>query len=253
VIRITRTEPAPGALAAGDALVQAMHEAFAARPGVAGTKAEPFEFDRDIYGDPEVKQALAAMQHGKCGYCEGDFAAFSYGDTEHQRPKAYSQQATGSPTIRPGYYWLAYDWLNLVLSCELCNRARKRNLFPLRNPAARARTPELIADEDPLLLDPTGTVDPRQHIRFQQAVPTGLTDVGRTTIDCLALDRIALTAARLRHYRRAAALATLMGLAARPGADAELQAAGAEAAVELEEMVKPAEPFSAMILDFLGR
>lgn len=245
--------PAPGPLAAGAPLVQAMHDAVAARPGVAGTKAEPFAFDQAIYGDPAVKRVLIDMQNGKCAYCEGDFSAFSYGDTEHQRPKAYSQQAVGGPTIRPGYYWLAYDWANLVLSCELCNRSRKRNLFPLLNPATRARAPAQLGSEDPLLLDPTGAVDPRQHIRFQQALPTGLTDIGRTTIECLSLDRIPLTAARLRHYRRAEALALLVTLAARPGVDPDLEAAGRDAATQLDEMTQATEPFSAMILDFLGR
>jgi hypothetical protein len=38
-----------------------------------------------------------------------------------------------------GYWWLAYDLNNYLLSCSLCNRVRKRDRFPLR-PGARLRT-----------------------------------------------------------------------------------------------------------------
>lgn len=230
-----------------------MHQAVQERPGVAGTKDELFSFDDSIYGAAQVKIALIAMQHGKCAYCEGDFLAFSYGDTEHQRPKAFSQQAAGAPIIRPGYYWLAYDWLNLVLSCERCNRSRKRNLFPLRNPGARATAPAGVAAEQPLLLDPTGEDDPRDHIRFERNVPIGRTDIGEMTIRCLNLDRIELNGARLRHLRLVIALDQLARAGLRPGADADSQADGVAAAVELDRMGLESEPFSAMVLDFLGR
>ena len=253
MIRIERTAPAPTDLRAGDALVQAMHQAVSDRPGVAGGKDEPFTFDNKIYGATPVKDALIAMQHGKCAYCEGDFRAFSYGDTEHQRPKAYSQQNVGAPTIRPGYYWLAYDWTNPVLSCERCNRSRKKNLFPLRNPDARATTPEAVANEEPLLLDPTGDEDPRAHIRFENSVPTGLSEIGWTTIECLNLDRIELNGVRWRYFRHVTALQKLVRAGLLPGASAEAQADGHDAAAELEVMAQAQEPFSAMVLDTLGR
>lgn len=233
--------------------MQAMHQAVQDRPGVAGGTDEPFEFESKIYGAVQVKDALIAMQHGKCAYCEGDFRAFSYGDTEHQRPKAYSQQNVGAPTIRPGYYWLAYDWSNLVLSCERCNRSRKRNLFPLGNPGARAMTPEAVANEEPLLLDPTGEVDPRTQIRFENGVPTGLSEIGWTTIECLNLDRIELNGHRWRHLRHITALQKLVRAGLLPDAGAEAKADGADAAAELEVMVQANEPFSAMVLDALGR
>lgn len=253
MIRIQRTLPAPAALQAGEALVQAMHQAVEDRPGVAGGKDEPFEFDNKVYGAAQVKDALIAMQHGKCAYCEGDFRAFSYGDTEHQRPKAYSQQDVGEPTIRPGYYWLAYTWSNLVLSCERCNRSRKKNLFPLSNPDARATTPDAVANEQPLLVDPTGEEDPRAHIRFENNVPTGVSEIGWTTIECLDLDRIELNGVRLRHLHHVRALQKLVRAGLLPEASPEAQADGADAAAELEQMVQAHEPFSAMVLDALGR
>ena len=253
MIKIQRSIPAPEALQAGEALVLAMHQAVRDRPVVAGTSAEKFEFDSKIYGAEEVKTALIAMQHEKCAYCEGTFLAFSYGDIEHYRPKGYSQQAKGTRTIRPGYYWLAYDWLNLLFSCERCNRQRKRNLFPLLDPAARARTPDGVAAEHPLLLDPAGDEDPRDHIRFEGNVPTARTDVGAMTIQCLDLDRVELSGERLEWLKKASSLQKLVRAGQRRGADAETQADGEDAAAELEIMAQSNKRFSAMVLDLLGR
>ena len=219
MIRIRRSMPAPAALQAGAALVNIMHRAVAERPGVAGGKNEPFTFDDGIVGHPTVKAALIAMQHKKCAYCEGDLQAFGYGETEHHRPKGYSQQAVGRPTIRPGYYWLAYDWLNLLFSCERCNKMRKRNVFPLRNPAARARTPPDVANEEPLLLDPSGGADPRAHICFKSDFPTARTDIGEQSIRWFALDRDELSGARARHLGHVDALTRLIRAAERPGAN----------------------------------
>ncbi len=249
MIRIARTIAAPGVLAQGEASVQGMHNERQAKPDVAGTKAEPFKFDDKIYGDQDVKNALKTLQHEKCAYCEGDFLAFCYGDIEHYRPKGYSQQRIGGATIRPGYYWLAYDWDNLLLSCELCNRARKRNVFPLRDPANRADTPEKIAQEDPLILDPSGPDDPRDHIRFVGNVPEAITDAGEQTIALLGLDRPKLNGLRLVQLGYAKALRTIVRFAARPGADAELIAEAVEAEAELLILQAAHSPFSAMVCD----
>lgn len=249
MIRIARTIAAPGVLAQGEASVQEMHEARQAEPGVAGTKAMPFKFDDKIYGHQDVKDALKALQHEKCAYCEGDFLAFCYGDIEHYRPKAYSQQRPGGATIRPGYYWLAYAWDNLLLSCELCNRARKRNVFPVREPAKRADTPERIAQEEPLILDPSGPDDPRDHIRFVGNVPQAITDAGEQTIALLGLDRPKLNGLRLGQLGYAKALRTIVRSAARPGADAELIADAVEAEAELLILQAEHSPFSAMVRD----
>jgi len=255
VIRINRKLPAPAVLANGTALIAAMDAALLADPVDAGSAKAPFEFTNGIYGDKTVKDALKEMQHGKCAYCEGDFLAFCYGDVEHYRPKGFSQQAKGSRKTYPGYYWLAYDWSNLVLSCELCNRARKRNLFPLRNPGVRAKAPQHLAHEEPLLLDPAGAIDPREHIRFNANVPEACSDsdMGAASIDLYGLDRLKLNGLRLERLGHAKALAIIADHGARAGARAELQAEGALADAKLKEFVDPKAPFSAMVLDFLDR
>ena len=253
MIRIVRPAQTPAALEAGAALVTAMHNAVALRPGVAGTRAELFTFANTIYSERTVKQALKDMQHEKCSFCEGKFAAFCYGDVEHYRPKAYSQQRRGGATTRPGYYWLAYTWSNLTVSCEPCNRKRKGNVFPLRDQARRATTSSGIAGEDPLLLDPTGAKDPRAHIRFKANVPDWLTDVGRCSIDLLALDRIELSGARAEHLSRVRMLDKVTKLGGKPDAPQDVRDLADEAAAELDTLCNGAAQFSAMTCDFLDR
>lgn len=255
MIRIVRPPASPEVLAALEPGVQEIADIVAKieLDCQAGHIGSTFEFKGGIYGHKAVKDALIAFQQEKCAYCEGKFSAFSYGDTEHYRPKAYSQQRIGGPTIRPGYFWLAYQWNNLAYSCEKCNRSRKRNVFPLLEPTSRARTPaDNVDDEDPLLLDPTGPLDPAEHIHFNGAVPEGLTDVGRTTIELYHLARIPLNAARLAHLKMVNALCDLVTLAAQANASALAQQYGAAAEAELGRMTLSNAVFSAMTRDYLS-
>src|SRR5678816_2042760 len=117
---------------------------------------EPPRFDRAVYGADEVKQALSSAQYDKCCFCECKLSHAQFGDVEHFRPKARAQQdAAATPTN--GYYWLAYVWENLYLSCEVCNRRHKRGLFPLLNPERRVvshhRSTALAAGR-PVFIDP---------------------------------------------------------------------------------------------------
>ena len=99
-----------------------------------------FEFDSGLYAAKSVKNALLRAQHGKCCFCESKVAHISYGDVEHYRPKAGYRQSPDDPLGRPGYYWLAYDWSNLLFCCQLCNQRFKRSLFPLADSVYRACT-----------------------------------------------------------------------------------------------------------------
>lgn len=238
-------------MVAGVAATAAMHQAVAADPTKAGHPSGAFEFDSAIYGHKSVKEALWAAQNDKCAYCEGTFRAFGYGDVEHYRPKGYSQQARGGRKSYPGYYWLAYRWENLLVSCEPCNRARKRNLFPLRDPARRARNDAGLAQEQPLLIDPAGPGDPRDHIKFRDAAPEANTDVGRASIEAYFLDRPYLTAERAKHLREVINLKRIVDLAAQAN-DLELKKFALEVQTQLHEFVRPDAKFSAMTRDYLG-
>jgi hypothetical protein len=118
------------------------------------------------------------------------------------RPKGGFKQRPEDTLGRPGYYWLAYDWGNLFCSCQLCNQRFKRNLFPLRDPARRARSHRHdLGKESPLLLDPAN--DPSRHLGFRKeiAYPVGGSLQGQTTIDILGLNRPELVEVRLDRLR----------------------------------------------------
>jgi uncharacterized protein (TIGR02646 family) len=174
---------------------------YDAEPAAYQTGAKRFNFDERIYGAASVKAKLKADQHDKCCFCEAIFDANVAGDVEHYRPKGRVETSGGS--FRPGYYWLAYDWTNLHYACPDCNQYRKRDRFPLTDEAHRARDHHGdVAAETPLLLDPAGAENPRDHIVFRGEVPIGQTPLGKCTIHILSLDRVALSRARLRHLRR---------------------------------------------------
>jgi uncharacterized protein (TIGR02646 family) len=162
-----------------------------------------FSFDAKIYGHKTVKEALIKAQHGKCFLCESKITHISHGDVEHFRPKAAYRQSA-SDTLHTGYYWLAYEWSNLFLACQLCNQVFKKNLFPLSNPTARATShKKSLNKEKPLYLDPS-VDDPEQHISFRREVPfpVGSSARGKATITDLGLERLKLNERRLEHYER---------------------------------------------------
>lgn len=148
-----------------------------------------FEFDRAIYGGDAVKGALSKAQHEKCAFCESKITHVQYGDVEHFRPKKGFLR--GGALIRPGYYWLAYDWDNLLLACQICNQRHKRNAFPLLRGSRRARSHlGSIANEKPKFVHP-GEEDPTAEIGFRDHVPYPKNGSarGRATIHGLGLAR----------------------------------------------------------------
>jgi uncharacterized protein (TIGR02646 family) len=145
-------------------------------------------------------------QRNKCAFCESQFAHVGYGDVEHFRPKAGSRQTPGGKLLRPGYYWLAYSWDNLFVSCQLCNQKFKGNHFPLRNPKLRCRNPSHQLDrERPLLVHPE-TDDPEAFVTFRgetaMARRGGGALRGKTTITTFGLNRDELRAKRMEILQR---------------------------------------------------
>jgi uncharacterized protein (TIGR02646 family) len=216
MIAVAKSPAPPASLTrAAPAARQALEQAYdddpagCQQPGTAALKPQ-----RAIYAARDVKQQLRADQNQKCAYCETCFVHSSPGDVEHYRPKAGYRQAATSRVQGPGYYWLAYDWQNLLFACEDCNRARKRQLFPLANdPTSRARTHhDNLTQEAPLLLNPAA-VDPAAHLTFTDEVARPLTSEGKATIAACALNRVALLAdrrERLRHLRNEEVLGRLL-------------------------------------------
>ena len=175
-------------------------------------------FSFKVYSHETVKEALEELFGGKCAYCESDYSVVSPCDVEHWRPKG-EVETESSKKIKPGYYWLAAKWENLLPSCTDCNRRRyqkvglgngdrvllgKQNSFPLEPGSHRATKPDEERLEKPLLLHPC--VDqPPKYLRFDKkdgvVLPRGK-DLGggkaraEASIKIYALNRSRLVMAR---------------------------------------------------------
>jgi len=221
-----------------------MSTSYSRNPQAYTDGRKAFEFDSGLYNHETVKQVLVVAQHGKCAFCESRFTHIDYGDVEHFRPKAGWRQEEGEPLNQPGYYWLAYEWTNLFVSCTLCNQQFKRNFFPLQTPTRRARShKDDVAAEDPLLIDP-GAEEPEAFISFREEVPyaVGGSARGEATIRILGLRRAPLAEQRrdrLDHIKALRNLVTLGGPEA------------AEAQSLLQRMQHDSAPYASMTRAFL--
>ena len=184
---------------------------------------------------------LEHLTNNKCAYCECDISGFP-GDAEHYRPKgavkfklatggfevarwSLPDHADDHSGVHPGYFWLAYDWRNLVPACSFCNSGLGKNerfdvgnrhlvLVPLsqaefeafgprnrplpsrRFPGLYYLSPEILDErEDPYILNPLNPRsdrDPRKHIFFGVRgviAPRRDSVYGLKTIETLRLDR----------------------------------------------------------------
>ncbi len=161
-------------------------------------------FSAYYYSGKSVRRHLREIYRNKCAYCECRIDEGAAWQVDHFRPK----KKLAEDKSHPGYYWLAYEWSNLLLSCPICNR-KKSNQFPIRGIRVRvphvkrtewrADFPTLLA-EAPLLLNPE-LDDPEDHITF---LPNGIIEVkdgslqGRETVRICDLNRESL---RLRRKR----------------------------------------------------
>ncbi|EDP95126.1 hypothetical protein KAOT1_06572 [Kordia algicida OT-1] len=159
-------------------LKKELEEAIAYYSDPANTKAFKFK----VYSNPTVKEALIKMSIGKCAYCESDILVTYVGDIEHFRPKGEIEELKATGNSKPGYYWLAANWDNLLLSCRNCNQKSKQrtasddrlnslgkmNQFPLFDETKRARSPEDNFQEEEkvrLLLNPC-IEDPEEYFKY---------------------------------------------------------------------------------------
>ena len=111
----------------------------------------------------EAGKILRQELTGKCWYCETDEVRSDM-PVDHFRPKNRVDEADES---HPGYWWLAFDWMNYRVSCTFCNSRRvfddteggKHDHFPLMNEADRAFKAGMEINERPMLLDPCDIED----------------------------------------------------------------------------------------------
>lgn len=143
------------------------------------------------YNQTDVRQALNAMFHRKCAFCE---RKRDYAHIEHFKPKTtFADQC--------------FEWKNLLLACEVCNGpAYKGTLFPVDTNGSA------------LLINPC-LEDPNTHLDFLFeedalhpdgfiAVIRGKTEKGNETIKTLGLNRMNLLEERneilLPYYQKLA-------------------------------------------------
>lgn len=88
--------------------------------------------ESEIYRANDVLAALSTLYHDKCAYCETHDPDF---EVEHFRPKklvSVIDRTNGQ--AHDGYYWLCYEWSNLMPGCHDCNKnGVKGNRFPTRS------------------------------------------------------------------------------------------------------------------------
>jgi uncharacterized protein (TIGR02646 family) len=144
----------------------------------------------DLYKEEKIKRRFYLNDNTlspfwrKCAYCEENIESQN-GDIDHFRPKGRISNDNYEPIQgHRGYYWLTYDWTNLLPSCIKCNQKRKwekkqgtvyigkKDRFPLEDERNRVYAHfEDISRELPLLINPLFE-DPEEHLGVQ--LKTGL-------------------------------------------------------------------------------
>jgi uncharacterized protein (TIGR02646 family) len=229
-------------------------------------------FKHEVYKNGAVRDCLNEAFEFKCAYCESNYGATQPVDIEHYRPKGEIVTPAGT-SLKPGYYWLAATWNNLLPACIDCNRRRKQtgrdgiarsagkgSQFPLADERARIRTPgQSVSAEEPLLLSPYDD-HPERHLEFLKngvvrpspdaGRPSGEDLRGRTTIDVAALNRPRLARARMAHARlvsiQLARIAEAENSIRRYPEDAAFPLQLRRELDELRKMRKPGAPYVAL-------
>lgn len=186
---------APPTLAAGS------DKAYEALDKQIRASQKTLSFNTGLYGSEQVRSALNISHYGKCAFCEVIIEPAATAQVEHFRPKGAVINEGSGTLQRPGYFYLAYQWDNLLLACPKCNSATyKGNRFPLRDERQRAASKAELSREKPLLLNPF-LEDPRKRIHFRRGVafPIKGDTIADVTIKLLGLNREPLVDARREH------------------------------------------------------
>jgi hypothetical protein len=215
MIRVPFIEPADAKwkkwLADAKAAADKVADKFAA--------GEKPDFSDALY--KRMREVYYEAFHGKCAYCERKFVLDQSGDIDHYRPKGAVTDENDLEVVvtlpagkvrHPGYYWLAYDWRNLLPCCARCNRPTKlangrlvgkSTRFPVQG-GAYALTPGDESKETPLFIHPLFE-DPEKELGLD--TKTGLlfhkSDRGKFCIEKLDLNREGLPEERRKRYTEA--------------------------------------------------
>jgi hypothetical protein len=167
----------------------------------------------------QLRPFLVSVFKEKCGYCETKRSGGPK-SIDHFRP---TNQVTADREVmaHTGYWWLVYEWYNLLPACEECNEwyckivrgekemRGKASEFPTSGQRVASPSDEAsnwraeLKAEQPLLICPYDDY-PEEHIKFDRVTfyPQGLTDRGEVTIKVCGLDRDDLFSARCEALER---------------------------------------------------
>lgn len=231
----------------------------------------------DIWRD--LGKELISHFGNKCWYTD----AANYGarlDIEHFRPKAKTVELTAedckeatdnlllklAAPKREGYWWLAFDFENLLLCAQVMNREEKRNFFPLHKDSlvASGSSQNRWRNEIPVFLDPrklddvclvaydeTGGMRPRADLAGWERLRVVITN------ECFGLSRFQpLTEGRQRAWQKCSSLIEKYMRAAtkqhQEGTPSPvLQQEKDDAMLELRKLLDPDEPFSSVAANCL--
>lgn len=116
---------------------EALEKCFKEKEAGLLRQEDRHNFDNQCYGSIAIKAELNKYYHQKCAFCETRLTEHSPNSPnsftiEHFRPKGNGL-----------YYWLAYEWTNLLPACRDCNQ-HKNDSFQLPNRQEKAKVPIII-------------------------------------------------------------------------------------------------------------
>lgn len=115
-------------------------------------KQQIIETNKTFWRDKRLTDWLLSQFNNKCWYTEAVTNVASF-HVDHFRPKGEVKNIDKS--TEAGYWWLAFNWKNYILSGQLIN-TKKSSYFPLvRGARAPANCPDCdLALETRILIDP---------------------------------------------------------------------------------------------------
>ncbi|WP_373032387.1 hypothetical protein [Sulfurovum sp.] len=172
-----------------------------------------------VWGIPKFKKVFVKAQYNKCAYCEEKLT--THPDVEHFFPKGLVKKLhstgyevtdmvnmrgqQGSIIACNGFWWLAYNWYNYLLSCSICNRQWKVNFFefkPNRDSALLVNNKSFVRRRKkyiPQLLHPFKGPTPYKHLKYNKygfISARNKSILGINSINVYGLHRATLTDSR---------------------------------------------------------
>ena len=169
------------------------------------------KYQKAKFGHKIVRDQLRLIYHDKCCYCESSIRPVSTPHIEHFRP-----QKAITEVNKKGYYWLGYEWTNLLLACPTCNGIKSTKFPILRNNHLVTHPQDInqkidftkfsidsdfYKEERPLIINPE-RINPEKLFYidyFCYLIPVKNNRLAKTTIKEIKLNRNDLVAARQKY------------------------------------------------------